>query len=182
MPLTLFRAERQGSSRYSARIWCVRIERLFQTVDPSARRRDDASGRVEGRRAAAERPELGARHLVAGVVARAHERSGFDVPEAEGQGLGLHLRELVGMVVALEREVLLRGPEVLADRQDVDVDGPQGLECLRQLTPGLAEPDHERALGVRGVADVTGHLLRPAEDVEGAFPAGPLADRLLEPA
>ena len=31
------------------------------------------------------------------------------------------------------------------------------------------------------VADVVGHLLRPAQDIEGAVPAGALADRLLEP-
>ena len=64
-------------------------------------------------------------HLVPGVVRRADERPRLDVLEAQGQRLGLHLRELVGMIVALDRQVLLGRPQVLADGQDVAVHGAQ---------------------------------------------------------
>ena len=69
-------------------------------------------------------------HLVAGVVARADERRRLDVLEAERERLDLHLGELVGVVVALERQVLQRRAQVLADGQDVDVDRAQRLERL----------------------------------------------------
>ena len=82
---------------------------------------------------AAQALELGARHLVAGVVARAHERRRLDVLEAERERLDLHLGELVGVVVALERQVLERRSQVLADGQDVDVVRAQRLERLLQL-------------------------------------------------
>ena len=87
--------------------------------------------------------ELGAGDLVASVVARAHERCRLDVLEAERKRGGLHLGELVGVVVALEREVLQRGPQVLADGQDVDVVVAQCLERLLQLLARLAEADHQ---------------------------------------
>ena len=56
------------------------------------------------------------------------------------------------------------------------------VERLGQLVARLAEADHQARLGVGRVADLGGHLLRPAQDVQAALPAGPLADRLLEPA
>ena len=40
----------------------------------------------------------------------------------EGERLRAHLRELVGRVVALQRQVLPRRSQVLSDRQDVAVD------------------------------------------------------------
>ena len=123
-------------------------------------RRDDPALGVE-RRLPPGRLQLGARDLVAGVVARADERAGFDVLEAERERLDLHLGELVGVVVALERQVLERRAQVLADRQDVDVDLAQRLERLGQLVARLAEPDHQARLGVDRVADLGGHLLGP---------------------
>ena len=122
---------------------------------------------------AAQPLELGAGHLVAGVVARAHERRRLDVLEAERQRLDLHLGELVGVVVALERQVLQRRAQVLADREDVDVDRAQRLERLGQLGPRLAEADHQARLRVDGVADLVGHLLGPAQDVQRCGPSGP---------
>lgn len=45
--------------------------------------------------------------LFVGVVARADERAGFDVAEAHLQRLFFHEQELVGRVVARERQVVL---------------------------------------------------------------------------
>src|SRR5882672_10393191 len=92
-----------------------------------AGQRDDATLRIECRLAAAHRLELGAGDLVTGVVARADERTRLDVLEAEVQRGALHLGELVGVVVTLEREVLERRSQVLADREDVAVDLAQRL-------------------------------------------------------
>src|SRR5690349_18216363 len=109
MPFTRFRADRHGSSRYSGRIMPIRIEQTFDYGKPcggprqtvSARERDDPALRVERRLAAAHGLELGARDLVARVVAGADERPGFHVLEPERLRGGLHLGELVGVVVAL---------------------------------------------------------------------------------
>ncbi len=77
--------------------------------------------------------------------------------------------------------MLKRRAQVLADGQDVDIGVSQSLERLVQLVARLAQADHQRALGVDRVADLAGHLLGPAQDVQAAIPAGTLADRLLEP-
>src|SRR6187397_191899 len=132
------------------------------------------------RRLAPEPLELGARYLVAGVVARSHERPRFDVLEAKRESGCLHLGELVGVVVALEREVLERRAQVLPDGQDVAVDRAERLEGFHQLVARLAEPDHQRALGVDRVADLAGHRLGGLEDAEAPLPARALADRPLE--
>src|SRR5687768_16679734 len=95
----------------------------------SAGQRDDPALGVEGG-LAAQPLELGARHLVARVVAGAHQRGRLDVLETEPQGLDLHLRELVGVVVALQGKVLYGRSEVLADGQDVDIGVAQRLERL----------------------------------------------------
>src|SRR5439155_16505955 len=146
-----------------------------------ARRRDDYSIGTD-RRAPAHGPELRAGNLVASVVARAHERPRLDVLEPEGRSLDLHLGELVGVVIALDRQMLQRRPQVLTDREDVDVDRAERLERLRQLGPRLAEADHERALRMDGVPVLVGVDLGPLENAQGSVPAGPLPDRLLEPA
>src|SRR5439155_2200918 len=124
---------------------------------------------------------LRAGYLVAGVVARADERTGLDVPEAEVEGLCLHVRELVRVVVAHERQVPSARPQVLAHGEDVAVDLAERDERRGQLGPRLAEPDHERALRVYRVPDLGGVGLGLSEDAEAAIPAGPLADGLLEP-
>ena len=77
--------------------------------------------------------------------------------------------------------MLERRAQVLADGQDVDVGVAQRLERLVQLVARLAQADHQARLGVDRVADLAGHLLGPAQDVQAAIPAGALADRLLEP-
>ena len=101
--------------------------------------------------------------------------------EAERQGLLLHVRELVGGVVALQGEVIDRRPQVLADREDVAVDRAERLERLRHLLAGLAQADHEAALGVHLIAVLGGVDLGPFEDRQRPVPARALADGPLEP-
>ena len=101
--------------------------------------------------------------------------------EAERERLGAHLGELVGRVVALQRQVLPRRSQVLADRQNVAVDGAQVAEGLQQLLACLAEPDHDRALGMHRVTEALRHLLCPANHLERTVVAGALAHRALQP-
>src|SRR5438093_12995186 len=108
----------------------------------SAGERNDSALRVDRRLAAAPGLELGARDLVAGVVARADERARLDVLEAECLCGGLHLGELVRVVVALDREVLERQPQVLADREDVAVDLAHRVEGRGRAVTGRPLPDH----------------------------------------
>src|SRR3972149_9353310 len=141
--------------------------------------RNDAAVRVERGLRATRRPELGTGDLIPGVIARAHERPRFDVPEAKCERLGLHLRELIGVVIALQREVPERRSEVLTDRQDVAAHPAQGLERLGHLRARLAEADHERTLRMCRLAGFGRVGLGPLENAERAIPAGALPDRLL---
>jgi hypothetical protein len=50
--------------------------------------------------------------------------------ETQRQGLVAHLRELVGVVVALHRQMLGRRSQVLTESQDVAVDRAQVEERL----------------------------------------------------
>ena len=53
------------------------------------------------------------------------------------------LGELVGVVVARDRQVLGRRAQVLAERQDVDVGGAQVAHGGEQLVPLLAQPEDD---------------------------------------
>ncbi len=103
-------------------------------VERRSGRRDDPAFRVEGR-PPAELAELSAGNLVPGVVGGANERPRLDMAEAEGERLGLELGELVGVVVALNREVFNAGAQVLADGEDVAVDLAEGRERLGAALP-----------------------------------------------
>ena len=80
------------------------------------------------------------------VVARAHERAGRDVLEAEPYGGLLERRELLGLPVADDRQVALGGAQVLADGEDRDARLAQVPERLDHLVMGLAEADHQAGL------------------------------------
>ena len=80
------------------------------------------------------------------MVGRTDQRTGFDVTEAHGEGLLLQADELLRSVVADYLGVLLRGPQVLADRQHVDVMAAHVLKYVEQLILGLAKSDHESRL------------------------------------
>ena len=106
--------------------------------------------------------------------------------EPQRQRLLAHLGELVGVVVALDREVLHRRPQVLAKREDVAIDRAQVHERLAQLRPRLSQPDHDRRLGVdRGgsgrPAEFARVRLRPLENAERSVVSSSLPDRLLQP-
>ncbi len=73
-----------------------------------------------------------------GVVARAGERGGLHVGEAEGATRVPQLIELGGGPIAGHRHVGGARPQVLADGYDVDTDGPEsrpGWPPLRQPSP-----------------------------------------------
>src|SRR5207248_9116866 len=67
--------------------------------------------------------------------------------EAHGEGRGLELDEFLRTVFAFARRVLGAGPQVLADREDVDAVRAHVLEYRQQLLCGLAESDHDAGLG-----------------------------------
>src|SRR5262249_29143895 len=72
------------------------------------------------------------------VIRRPHERSALDVREAHRARLGFERRELVGVHVARDRQVLPRRAQVLPERQDVDADRAQLAHHLADLVQLLA--------------------------------------------
>src|SRR5260221_364659 len=69
------------------------------------------------------------------------------MPEAHLHGRALQVRELFGAVVAHDLGMLLRRPQVLADREHVDVMHAHVSEDVEQLVLGLAQADHQARLG-----------------------------------
>ena len=102
------------------------------------------------------------RDLLLGVVRGADERARLDVGVAERQGELAQRVELRGRVVAADRQVLRRGPQVLADREDVGPGAADGPHRLLELGPLLAEADHHAALGEQP------RVLRAAQQLERA--------------
>src|SRR5713101_6902370 len=82
-----------------------------------------------------------------GVVGAADERSRFDVDESEIERDGFQVAELVGMVVAEHRSVILRWSEVLTDGQNLTSDAPQVPERRDELVMLLAKAHHHTRLG-----------------------------------
>src|SRR5688500_12233230 len=66
-------------------------------------------------------------NLLPCVVAGPHERSALDVSEAELHADLVEAAELLRRDVAIEWDVTVRGAEVLAQREDVHVDGAEIL-------------------------------------------------------
>src|SRR3954454_9551160 len=110
------------------------------------------------------------RDVLVGGVARAHERPGGDVVEAQLVGGGLQRLELVGMPIAHDRQVALAGPQVLADGEDLHAVLAQLAERVDHLLEALAEPDHEAGLRRHLVA---AHLLGVGEHAQRARPCRP---------
>src|SRR5205823_12849437 len=80
------------------------------------------------------------------VVGAPHERSRFDVDEAEFQGRSLEVAELVRVVVPDHGGVVRRGTQVLADGQDLAAHAAQILERRDDLARFLAQADHQSRL------------------------------------
>jgi hypothetical protein len=51
--------------------------------------------------------------------------------------------EFVRMDVAIDRSMASRGPKILADRHDIDTDGPKIRKSSDDLALGLAHPDDQ---------------------------------------
>src|ERR1700761_1151023 len=101
--------------------------RIGRTTTP-LRRASSASPPPATSGAAIRSPPLGSQQalgalalgqVLVGVVARPHQRAGGDGLEAEVVGGLLEGRELVGVPVADDRQVVLGRAEVLADGEDL---------------------------------------------------------------
>src|SRR4051812_7848126 len=84
---------------------------------------------------------------LARLVARAHQRAGGDEAEAEAQAFPLQIRERLGPDELDDGKMLLRGTQVLAEGEDVAADPAQVAHRLHHLVAGLAEAEHDAALG-----------------------------------
>src|SRR4029078_8490766 len=81
-----------------------------------------------------------------GTIARAHERIRDDLEEATREApLSIQL-ELLRRHIALDRQMVRRRAQVLAERHDVDLGVLQVVERLEDLVVRLAEPEHEARL------------------------------------
>ncbi len=83
------------------------------------------------------------------VIAGANQGAGFDVAEAHLKGFGLQLGELAWRVEPGHGQVVARRAQILADGQDVAMDGGQVAEDLSSsevssprptITPDLVIP------------------------------------------
>src|SRR4051812_5239228 len=96
------------------------------------------------------------------MVGAAHQWSTLDVLEAELESVLAKVGELLWGVVAAHREVVLRGPQILADGQDVDFMLAQVAHGLVELLLHFPKAYHEAALRQTVRVD----LLDVAEDFE----------------
>ena len=90
-------------------------------------------------------PRVGGMLLLVGAIARAHERPGEDGAEAERLALLAQPAELVRVHPAVDRRVLARRLQVLADRDHVDAVRAQLAHRLDDLVVRLAEPGDDAA-------------------------------------
>ena len=75
------------------------------------------------------------------------ERSALDVPEAELHADLVEAAEVFGRDVAIERDVAVGRAQVLAEGEDVDVDGAEILHDLDDLLVRLAHAEDDARLG-----------------------------------
>src|SRR5205807_4152036 len=101
--------------------------------------------------------------LLVGAVRRANERPREDGAEAERLALLPEPAELVRVHPAVDRRVLRRGLEILADRHDVDAVRAQVAHRLDDLVVGLPQADDDPGLRQHRVVR---ELLRAAEEAE----------------
>src|SRR4051794_33798864 len=89
--------------------------------------------------------------LLVGAIARAHKRTGEHRAEAERLALLAEPAELVGMNPAVDRDVLGRRLQVLADRDDVYAVGAKLAHRVDDLLVRLAEAGDDARLRQHGV-------------------------------
>src|SRR6185436_7768411 len=80
------------------------------------------------------------------VIAAAHERSRLAVAEAEGKREPAVGRELVRVDPAVDRQVLRRRLEVLAEGEDLDAGLADVGDRRADLAGSLAEAEHDAGL------------------------------------
>src|SRR5690242_12590514 len=85
--------------------------------------------------------------LFPGVIAGTHERAGLDVLKAHRHPDVAHVAEFVGSHVAVDWNVVGRGTQILAERENVDVDGAQVAHDELDFLEGLAHAKDDARLG-----------------------------------
>ena len=86
------------------------------------------------------------------MIRRPHQRARLDMRQTEPMTLDGVTIELVGMDVAVDGSMPGRRPQVLADRDDVDPDGPQVGECTEHFGLGLSHSHDEEPSGLNHLA------------------------------
>src|SRR5258706_1712645 len=97
--------------------------------------------------AATRELEAGSMRLLVGVVRGAHERPDGGVLEAHRRRFLPEQGENGGLDIALDRQVMRRGLQVLADGQHVDIVRAQIAHYREDFGIGLAEADHQAGFG-----------------------------------
>ncbi len=112
--------------------------------------------------------------LLVGMVAGADQRAAFDNVEAQIERPLLPVGKFFRRHPAIHFLVLLGGLEILADGEDIAVDGTQVAQQLFDFLFLLANAEHDAALGHEAA------LLGVVEHPQGAVVARGFADRALE--
>src|ERR687892_168380 len=99
-----------------------------------------------GKYSTSRAPQVGRVGLPLGVIRAPHQRPGLDVGEAEGPAHLGQLGELVGVIVAGDRQVLRRRPQVLAQREDRHADLDEIAQRRHQLVALLAQAQDDSRL------------------------------------
>src|SRR2546428_6397000 len=89
---------------------------------------------------------------LARLVARPHQRARGDEAEAQREAFLLQLGEDLGPDEFLDREVLLAGAQILAEREDVTACRAQIAHGRDDFVPPLAKAQHDGALGAHSSA------------------------------
>lgn len=114
--------------------------------------------------------------LLEGVIGRADERAGFDVFEAHGFAADLEFGELAGMNVADDGQMIARGLEILAERQNVGSLRGEILQRGENFFFFFAEAKHQARFG----GNVRMRLFCAAEQFERTLVERAFADLAIE--
>ena len=71
--------------------------------------------------------------LLVSVITGAHHRSGLDMAETEAESLASQMGELLGRVETRDRQMILRGAQVLAYGEDIDAACTQIAEDFNEF-------------------------------------------------
>src|SRR5687768_1646958 len=91
-------------------------------------------------------PDSRGSHLLPRMIARPHERARLDVPEPHLAADPPELAELLGRVVTVERQVVRRRSQILAECENVHVDVAEIAHHGHDLLDGLAESEDDPCL------------------------------------